>query len=293
MALLTSTDNRIQNREIYKTLSMKIWLEDSMSSDLRSLFKKISKGSAEHYSHTGKILDLNSFDIDMTACLRKWYRKTSDIFSKNIREGLKSDSDIFDIKADNLENPKDDKKKINAEVAAALLLFIEKQSKIQTDLIMSTSKEIIESSVIKIIEQMKKDGLELNNRNIAEAVRKEFNERSIARSELIAFQEVGMTASESKKTEAQVLNNTDAVLATSTGIITLTNVMTKNWNAILDMSTRTDHAEADFRYKFNPIPVDQKFVVGGEYLDYPRDPIGSVGNIINCRCEDLYIAKIL
>lgn len=294
MALLVSTDNNIQNREIYKTLSMKLWLEDKMSSDLRSLFKKTSTGTAEHYAHTGNILDLHSFDIDMTALLRKWYRKTSDIFSKNIREGIKSDSDIFEIKADALENSTEDKKKINAEIAAALLLFIEQQSKKQTDLIMGTSKEIIEQSVNNIIREMQKDGLELNNRTIADAVRKEFNDRSISRSDLIAFQEVGMTASQSKKTEALVLNNTEgAILSVGTGIVTLTDSMRKNWNAVLDMVTRPAHAEADFRYKFSPIPINEKFIVGGEYLDYPRDPMGSPGQIIHCRCEELYIAKTL
>jgi hypothetical protein len=141
---------------------------------------------------------------------------------------------------------------------------------------------------------MQSDGLELNKRNIAEAVRKEFNDRNVVRSDTIALQEVGMMASESKKTEAQVLNNSNiATIATGTGIIALTDTMFKNWNAILDMVTREAHAAADFRYKFNPIKIDEAFAVGGEYLMYPRDPIGSAAQIINCRCEDLYISKPL
>ena len=241
MALLTSTAHAIQQREVMKTLETKLWLESRMAFDLRSLFKKMSTATAEYYSHHGTVLNLNSFDIDMTACLRKWYRKTADIFSKNIRQDIKSDSELFELKGDNLDNTNTDKKKINAEIAAALLLFIEQQSKKQTDLIMDTSKNIIRESIGRIRTEIEAAGETIDKRTIAEAVRKEFNERSIARSELTSKQEVGMMASESKKTEASILNsNESAALITGVGIIALSDKIMKNWNAILDMVTRPE-----------------------------------------------------
>ena len=55
----------------------------------------------------------------------------------------------------------------------------------------------------------------------------------------------------------------------------------KDWLATPDEVTRPDHWEAGLA---DPIPVDEKFIVGGEYLDHPGDPAGSVEQIANCRC---------
>jgi hypothetical protein len=53
------------------------------------------------------------------------------------------------------------------------------------------------------------------------------------------------------------------------------------WSAAGDRETRDAHARADgqFRYK------GMKFNVDGEALEYPGDPSGRPGNIINCRCD--------
>jgi len=32
------------------------------------------------------------------------------------------------------------------------------------------------------------------------------------------------------------------------------------------------------------VPLNENFNVDGEMLEYPGDPSGSAGNIINCRC---------
>lgn len=72
----------------------------------------------------------------------------------------------------------------------------------------------------------------------------------------------------------------------------------KRWIATADGRTRRGHLEAHAKYKNNPIPVTDKFIVrdwrytkkGGwrvvhtDELMYPGDPSGSPGNTINCRC---------
>lgn len=55
----------------------------------------------------------------------------------------------------------------------------------------------------------------------------------------------------------------------------------KVWLPTLDDRTRPEHLAMK---DSDPIPLDQKFVVGGEALDRPGDPIGKPENIINCRC---------
>lgn len=54
--------------------------------------------------------------------------------------------------------------------------------------------------------------------------------------------------------------------------------------------TRPSHAEADQRYKDNPIPSDEAFDVGGAKLMRPLDPDGPAREIINCRCASVAIA---
>ncbi len=55
---------------------------------------------------------------------------------------------------------------------------------------------------------------------------------------------------------------------------------TKVWISTFDSRSRPDHMDADNQR----VPYGQDFDIGGEALEYPGDPKGSAGNIINCRC---------
>ncbi len=66
---------------------------------------------------------------------------------------------------------------------------------------------------------------------------------------------------------------------------TLDMQLLKAWLPTQDDRTRPDHlamAGSD------PIPLDQKFVVGGEEMDRPGDPSASAANLVNCRCSITY-----
>lgn len=54
------------------------------------------------------------------------------------------------------------------------------------------------------------------------------------------------------------------------------------WDATGGQRTRDWHMSADGQRK----PIDQPFEVDGELLQYPGDPAGSAGNVINCRCRE-------
>lgn len=54
----------------------------------------------------------------------------------------------------------------------------------------------------------------------------------------------------------------------------------KRWLATPDTRARLSHLAAMGQER----EVDEPFDVGGEKLMYPRDPAGSAGNTINCRC---------
>lgn len=57
-------------------------------------------------------------------------------------------------------------------------------------------------------------------------------------------------------------------------------VHNKKWVTQHDGRVRHMHADADGQV----VNLNERFIVGGEYLDYPGDPNGSAGNVVNCRC---------
>lgn len=63
--------------------------------------------------------------------------------------------------------------------------------------------------------------------------------------------------------------------------------LTKSWVATGDIRTRVSHLRAHMKYKANPIPIAEPFIVGGAKLFYPLDPNGPPGETINCRCRSV------
>lgn len=60
-------------------------------------------------------------------------------------------------------------------------------------------------------------------------------------------------------------------------------VESKEWLTAGDEAVRDEHQEAEGQI----VALDAPFHVGGESLEYPGDPAGSAGNVINCRCTVL------
>jgi uncharacterized protein with gpF-like domain len=58
----------------------------------------------------------------------------------------------------------------------------------------------------------------------------------------------------------------------------------QEWVACLDGREREEHAAANGQV----VGKNDAFIVGGETLQFPGDPAGSAGNIINCRCCAVY-----
>lgn len=66
---------------------------------------------------------------------------------------------------------------------------------------------------------------------------------------------------------------------------TLDMPMLKQWLPTSDSRTRPEHLA--MRGK-PPIPLGEKFTVGGEAMDRPGDPSASAHNVIACRCSLVY-----
>jgi uncharacterized protein with gpF-like domain len=67
----------------------------------------------------------------------------------------------------------------------------------------------------------------------------------------------------------------------------------KEWGGTMDNRIRPAHKFADVLYgPKGRIPFDRPFVVDDEPLMHCKDPSGSPGNIINCRCQTLIYPRI-
>jgi hypothetical protein len=134
------------------------------------------------------------------------------------------------------------------------------------------------SKLIREIDRVNRQ-IEISNSNrvaiVAENIRTNLLEKTPARSNLIAGQNVGLAESWARQTEAQLIDDAALISAQGQPISVV-----KSWQAILDSKTRPEHVAADNQ----EVGVNQLFSVGGEALRYPRDPNGSAKNTINCRC---------
>ena len=64
-------------------------------------------------------------------------------------------------------------------------------------------------------------------------------------------------------------------------------VQKHEWLSTMDDRTRDDHAEANGLV----VEIGKPFMVGGEELEFPGDPNGSPGNVINCRCTTIPVIE--
>lgn len=92
--------------------------------------------------------------------------------------------------------------------------------------------------------------------------------KSASQMETIARTELLGIASQTQAHEIAELAKTDATVQ-------------KQWVTVVDGRQRDAHDEAHLQI----VRHDEPFIVGGEALDFPRDPAGSPWNIINCRCH--------
>jgi hypothetical protein len=209
---------------------------------------------------------------------------------------------------------------INSQFQEEATLFIANQSEEQADLITKTNENEIEKAIafgsavyFALLTGKRNEADELNQRLltvlnqpketrkiqnrldkitneierlsrdqqriIAKEIKDKIKKDGISRSELIASQEVGVAESWSREKEAEIINNT--TLTTPTGQPVQ---LFKEWVATLDRRTREAHISADGQR----VLVNEPFSVGGELLQFPRDPRGSAGNVINCRCVAIY-----
>lgn len=121
--------------------------------------------------------------------------------------------------------------------------------------------------VQRVISQGFEDGL--TERELASQIRSYAITKSLSRAQTIARTETHQASS----------FVTDQMVRAS-GISFL-----REWVSSKGERTRQAHRKADGQQ----VGMDEPFNVGGELLMYPGDPDGSAHNVINCRCQVVYV----
>lgn len=139
--------------------------------------------------------------------------------------------------------------------------------------IVSVHQTLIES-IIKVIS----DGYE-NNLSVADITRNLQNKFGWFKAQALRI----------ARTETTTATNLATLLAAHDSEYELE----KTWISAQDNRTRRPPKSPFDHLDMNGVKVDalQPFFVGGEELEYPGDPNGTAGNIINCRCKIVFTIK--
>ena len=143
------------------------------------------------------------------------------------------------------------------------------------DSLIGLSRELI----AKRVREMTQSTIDLVLRLIESANAEGMTVRQIAK-------EISTRLPEIDKVRAARIARTEVHAALNSGTLQGTKDMLKEtgltgkkvWISTPDERTRSWHRGVE------PVGIDEPFQVGGEDLQYPGDPAGSAGNVINCRC---------
>lgn len=136
----------------------------------------------------------------------------------------------------------------------------------------------VHSTLIEAIIKVIADGYE-NNLSVAEITRNLQNKFGWFKAQALRI----------ARTETTTATNLATYLAAENSDYELQ----KTWISAQDNRTRRPPKSPFDHLDMNGVTVDANspFFVGGEELEYPGDPNGAAGNIINCRCKVVFTVK--
>lgn len=262
--MLITHENQI-NRQHAEQLALKLRLEASLASHCRKLLKTIAGDVGSYYSTNNRsILSTINYKDDMTHILRDHYRMAAKTFKWNIRETSKaaSESDVSKL------------------VDSKLVDYIHTRSVRQSGYILDTLSKRIRENINRMVVEAAVDGVSMSTSAIGDRLKRQLSAEASGEADTIGTTEIQNAAETSKYIEASTLDGQD------TG-----EDYSKFWKAMLDEKTRIAHIFADGQ----TVNLDDTFTVGAEQLLYPGDETNGaeLWNLINCRCNCLYLGAAL
>lgn len=240
----------------------------------------------EKYGYKDFNSDISDINARYDATIFSTFSSMADKQSKEITDTLINDLQFYTDKAIGNYNDR-------------VQSTSESLSKITSELVSATAFGGITIFNVKIRDLMRKQQTlsnELKNLKekkeivIKQDIKRSLQKRFKSRSDLVSEQSVGSAQSVAQQVEANSITSQEGSFLTpiTSRATAYSKLLTKEWIAILDRRTRPWHSQADGQI----VSVKDYFLVGGERLMIPRDPNGSAGNTMRCRCESVYITNL-
>ena len=219
----------------------------------RGMYSEIRKGliaSLQNLQTPEEITQASrDYKIDeelIRSAYEKFYVKTGFAFAKTMAKELHR----------NIETKQED------DWLRSILEYIRQHTGVKITEVMRTHYKDIERITRQAVEMGINEGWGMDK--IARAIQKSTGEIDLWKALRIARTEVVAASNEGVKVGAEELPGNKE----------------KVWISTFDNRSRPEHMEMDgVRVAFN-----ENFTVAGEPLEFPGDPNGSPGNVINCRC---------
>jgi len=239
----------------------KMQLERSLVISLRKFFRTLSAEFNVVYKRTGHAISAFSYQSELKDILKGHYKRVIARFSKRLRRaGIKSFK----------QNEND------SSIDRELDQFIASYAGARAALISQTNEDAINRAVLDAPAVFDANGAIPSREQIADLATEAIVADGYDRADMISLTETQTSAEKTKAVELAAIAATAALLQTD-------QAHEKVWIAVLDQKTRLGHVFADGQV----VDADEPFLVDGEYLQFPGDPNGSPGNIINCRCASV------
>ena len=256
MALFNIVNQAARLRAQLQELRKMVQLENIMFNEIRTELDKI-------HIRAAFLVESSNFNIDFIVTDAD--RNMGIVFAKNIRRiGSVFSNDVFDNVNKEKQTDPPDTKGMREEYNQAQDRFIIAHTASQVTKLGLTTKKLLR----KIIQDGLNEGL--SAKKIADAIREKRKRINKSRARRIARTEVHSVSQ----------------FATDEAIKASRVEFDREWVALKDKRTRNAHILSDKQKR----KQNQPFDVGGEKLRFPGDPLGSAGNVINCRCVLIYHA---
>jgi len=220
------------------------------------------------YLDSANLIELGVIDIDHVIYAQ--YTRLKNIFVKHYkRVSTYASNKVFDFFDEEKSEIIPQIKTIKDEFWKVVLAWIDIETARRITKVNNTTKNLIKNVISKGINEGK------SYKEIAKDLRTIKNITNPRRAMMIARTE----------THTVMVHGLDEAVKT-------TEIeMEREWSSVLDERTRGSNAKDQFNHIIangERVKQDEPFIMTGEALDYPGDPNGSPGNIINCRCVILY-----
>lgn len=277
-------------KQARKDLRAKIKLEKDFIRKLTTLNNKIIRKSVQTFARDGIALNAREFESQLSDLLLNQYERAEKEFSSQIRDELPKDLAETDEEINLIE--------------AALLAFFAAKIIDQSQIITRTNQKNIVQSIAQSGEALReaaKPGQIITQREIAKTSGVFLRRKLKSRTRLIASTEIQVASEIAKATEAAVLIRRPLALpgpALRPQIIPQlppglppSNVQ-KQWVTKGDDRVRTE-PQSHFDANRQRVDIDQPYIVGGQFLNWPKDrSLGATSSNVNgCRCISIISRK--